>query len=222
MNLVLLGAPGSGKGTQARRIAEWMNVPQLSTGDMLRAAVAAGTAVGKRAKDVMDSGALVSDKIVSAVVSERLDVADTEEGAVFDGFPRTVAQAEDLDRLLEERNRAIDCALEIHAEDGRLVDRIVGRFTCADCGEGYHEIYKRPRVDGKCDVCGGGMFSRRTDDNEKTVRRRLKAYYAETAPLIARYRERGLLRQVDGSKSISEVSAAIDRLLGRVGNGPAA
>ena len=196
MNLVLLGAPGSGKGTQARRIAGWMRVPQLSTGDMLRAAVAAGTSVGKRAKDVMESGALVSDEIVSGVVSERLDAPDTESGAVFDGYPRTVAQAEDLDRLLEERNRAIDCTLEIQTDDGRLVERIVGRFTCMDCAEGYHDIYKRTRVEGECDICGGTRFSRRADDNEETVRRRLTAYYSETAPLIARYRELGLLRRV--------------------------
>ncbi len=215
MNLILLGAPGSGKGTQARRISDWMTVPQLSTGDMLRAAVSAGTPVGLRAKAVMESGALVSDAIVSGVVAERLDEPDTATGAVFDGYPRTVAQAEDLDRLLAERGRAVNRVLEIRIDDAELVERITGRFTCATCGEGYHDAHKRPAVEGRCDSCGGSEFSRRADDNEATVRRRLEAYHSETAPLVARYREEGLLRKVDGSKAIAKVAAAIDAALDR-------
>ncbi len=222
MNLVLLGAPGSGKGTQARRISEWMEVPQLSTGDMLRAAVAAGSPVGQRAKEVMERGSLVSDEIVSGVVADRLDAPDTAAGVVFDGYPRTVAQAVDLDRLLAERERRLDRAIEMRTAENALVERITGRFTCANCGEGYHDEYKRPAVDGRCDACGGGEFSRRADDNEATVRRRLEAYHLETAPLIERYREQGLLRQVDGSKQIAEVAAAIDAALGRGGDGSAA
>ena len=218
MNLVLLGAPGSGKGTQARRISDWMAVPQLSTGDMLRAAVSAGTPVGLRAKAVMDRGALVSDAIVSGVVADRLDEPDTSTGVVFDGYPRTVAQAEDLDRLLSERGRAVDRVLEIRINDAELVERITGRFTCATCGEGYHDAYKLPAVEGRCDRCGGSEFSRRADDNEATVRRRLKAYHSETAPLVARYRDKGLLRDVDGSRAIAEVAAAVDAALGRGGN----
>ena len=217
MNLVLLGAPGSGKGTQGRRISEWMAVPQLSTGDMLRAAVAARTPVGLRAREVMESGALVSDEIVSGVVAERLDAPDTTAGAVFDGYPRTVPQAEDLDRLLDERGRQIDRVLEIHTDDSELVERITGRFTCADCGAGYHDRYKRPQIESRCDECGGGNFTRRADDNEETVRRRLEAYNSETAPLIARYRSKGLLRQVDGSNAIAMVAVAIDAVLGRGG-----
>ncbi len=215
MNVVLLGAPGSGKGTQARRIADWMGVPQLSTGDMLRAAVESGSPVGVRAKEVMDRGALVSDDIVSGVVAERLDGPDTEPGAVFDGYPRTVAQAADLDRLLSERERKVDRVLEIRTEDSLLVERIVRRFTCEACGEGYHEVHKRPAVDGVCDRCGGTRFSRRADDNEETVRRRLDSYHRETSPLIARYRASGLLTSVDGAVAIDEVATAVDAALGR-------
>ena len=222
MNVILLGAPGSGKGTQARRISEWMAVPQLSTGDMLRAAVAAGSAVGRRAREVMERGALVSDEIVSGVIAERLDAPDTRSGAVFDGYPRTVAQAADLERLLAERERSLDCVLEIETDESILLERITGRFTCAACGEGYHDTHKRPSVPGVCDGCGGTGFSRRSDDNEDTVRQRLVAYHGETAPLVARYREMGLLRQVDGSEAIAEVALAIDAALGRGEGGAAA
>jgi len=215
MNVVLLGAPGSGKGTQARRIAEWMRVPQLSTGDMLREAVDAGTDVGRQAQAVMDSGGLVPDRVVSGVVADRLDRPDTAAGAVFDGYPRTLAQAEDLDRLLGQRGRAVGCALEIRLGEQVLEERIVGRFSCSACGEGYHSRYKPPATENVCDGCGASAFLRRADDNPDTVRRRLAAYHGETAPLIARYREAALLRVVDGGGSIDEVAAQVDAALGR-------
>ena len=213
MNLVLLGAPGSGKGTQGRRIAARLGVPQLSTGDMLRGAVAAGSPVGKTAKAVMERGELVSDDIVSGVVAERLDAPDTAPGAVFDGYPRTRPQAVDLDRLLQARRRRVNCALEIDVDDSLLAERITGRYTCTACGEGYHDRFKQPAVAGRCDACGGGSFARRADDNVETVRQRLAAYHAETAPLVDFYRAAGKLRRVDGGRSIAEVRERIDAVL---------
>ena len=209
MNVILLGPPGAGKGTQARLLAEREGMIQLSTGDMLRAAVASGSEVGQRAKAVMEAGDLVSDDIVIGVVSERLDQPDARRGVIFDGFPRTTAQAEALDALLAEKGLTLDAAISMEVDDDALVDRISGRFTCAGCGEGYHETHKRPAVEGVCDKCGGTEFKRRADDNAETVRARLKAYHAETAPLIAYYQRQGKLKTVDGMAGIDAVAAEI-------------
>jgi adenylate kinase len=214
MNVILLGPPGAGKGTQARRLMERMGLIQLSTGDMLRAAVAAGTAVGRKAQEVMEAGQLVSDEIVIGVVSERLDEPDTEAGVIFDGFPRTVAQAEALDRLLGEKGLTLDAVVSMEVEDELLIDRVSGRYTCAGCGEGYHDKFKRPAEEGVCDNCGGTEFIRRPDDNAETVRARLDAYHAETAPLIDYYTGTGKLRQVDGMAEIDEVTRSIRKALG--------
>lgn len=219
MNIILLGPPGAGKGTQARMLTERHGMVQLSTGDMLRAAVAAGTEVGRKAKAVMDAGQLVSDEIVIGVVAERLDQPDVAKGIIFDGFPRTAPQAEALDRLLDERGMTLDAVVSMEVDDERLVDRVSGRFTCAKCGEGYHDSFKQPKAPGVCDVCGSTEFKRRADDNAGTVRQRLVAYNADTAPLIAYYEGRGKLTRVDGMASIDEVSAALDRALGAAAKG---
>ena len=213
MNIILLGPPGAGKGTQARRLMERDGMVQLSTGDMLRAAVAAQTEVGRKAKAVMDAGELVSDEIVIGVVADRLDQPDVSKGLIFDGFPRTEAQAAALDRLLAERDMTLDSVISMEVDDEKLVDRISGRFTCAKCGEGYHDRYKQPKKPGVCDVCASTEFKRRPDDNEATVRQRLVAYHGETAPLIAYYQARGKLTKIDGMAPIDEVARSIDRAL---------
>ena len=215
MNIILLGPPGAGKGTQARILMERHAMVQLSTGDMLRAAVKAGTGIGRRAKAVMDAGELVSDEIVIGIVSERLDEPDIAGGVIFDGFPRTEAQAEALDRLLEAKGMALDAVVSMEVDDDLLVDRISGRFTCAACGEGYHDRHKPPATEGVCDNCGGTEFKRRPDDNAETVRARLTAYHAETAPLIAHYRRAGKLAQIDGMAEIGAVAEAVEAALGR-------
>jgi adenylate kinase len=186
-----------------------MGLIQLSTGDMLRAAVAAGSEVGKKAKAVMAAGELVSDEIVIGVVADRLDQPDARSGVIFDGFPRTVAQAEALDRLLAEKGLTLDAVVAMDVDDDRLVDRVSGRFTCAACGEGYHDTHKRPVREGVCDVCGATEFKRRADDNAETVRSRLAAYHADTAPLIGYYSGTGKLKTVDGMADIGEVARAI-------------
>jgi adenylate kinase len=209
MNVILLGPPGAGKGTQARILMDDMGLIQLSTGDMLRAAVAAASEVGKKAKAVMAAGELVSDEIVIGVVADRLDQPDARSGVIFDGFPRTVAQAEALDRLLAEKGLTLDAVVAMDVDDDRLVDRVSGRFTCAACGEGYHDTHKRPVREGVCDVCGATEFKRRADDNAETVRSRLAAYHADTAPLIGYYSGTGKLKTVDGMADIGEVARAI-------------
>lgn len=214
MNIILLGPPGAGKGTQARIIEERHGLVQLSTGDMLRAAVAAGSEVGKKAKVVMEAGQLVSDEIVIGVVSERLDQPDVKAGAIFDGFPRTAAQAEALDGLLVEKGMILDAVVSMDVDDDLLVDRVSGRYTCANCGEGYHDSHKRPVQEGVCDKCGSTEFNRRADDNAETVRSRLKAYHADTAPLIEYYKRAGKLKTVDGMADIDTVAAEIDAALG--------
>lgn len=215
MNLILLGPPGAGKGTQAKMLGDRRGLVQLSTGDMLRAAAAAGTEVGRKAKDVMDRGELVSDDIVIDIISDRIDEPDCARGFILDGFPRTVAQAEALDRLLEEKQKTLDSVVVMNVDDGRLVDRITGRFTCANCGEGYHDTAKRPAVDGVCDRCGGTEFTRRADDTEETVRSRLQAYHAQTEPLVDYYEARGKLRSVDGMAEIQTVAEEIDEVLSK-------
>jgi adenylate kinase len=212
MNIILLGPPGAGKGTQAQRLQAERGMLQLSTGDMLRAAVASGSPVGLKAKAVMEAGELVSDAIVSALIGERLDDMG-DAGAIFDGYPRTRAQAEALDLLLAERGRRLDSVIEICVDEDALVERIVGRFSCAACGASYHQVFKRPKVEDVCDVCGSTEFKRRPDDNEETVRTRLAEYRAKTAPILPYYEERGLVRRVDGMGTVEEVAAEIDAVL---------
>jgi adenylate kinase len=212
VNIILLGPPGAGKGTQAARLEADRGMIQLSTGDMLRSAVAAGTPVGLKAKAVMEAGELVSDAIVSALIGERLDAIGSA-GAIFDGFPRTKAQAEALDLLLSERGRKLDRVIELEVDEDALVARITGRFSCAVCGAPYHDTFKRPKVDGTCDVCGSHDFKRRPDDNEETVRTRLAEYRAKTAPILPYYEERGLVSRVDGMAAVDEVADAIEAVL---------
>jgi adenylate kinase len=209
MRLLLLGPPGAGKGTQAERVAAKYRIAHLSTGDMLREAVAAGTQVGRQAKSIMDAGRLVPDDVMIRLVADRIAQPDCARGFVLDGFPRTLAQAEALDRLLEERRLELDLVLEITVEDEALIERISGRFACARCGVGYHDRFKQPQVPGVCDACGSREFVRREDDNAETVRARLEAYHAQTAPLLPYYREKGLLRVVDGMAEIDQVTAAV-------------
>jgi adenylate kinase len=213
LNIILLGPPGAGKGTQARIITENRGMVQLSTGDMLRAAVAAGTEVGQKADVVMKAGGLVSDDIVIGVVSERLDQPDVENGVIFDGFPRTSAQAKALDDLLADKGMTLDAVIDMQVDDAAMVKRISGRYTCAMCGEGYHDTEKKPSVEGVCDKCGSTEFKRRKDDNAETVAARLKQYHAETAPLIAYYEDTGKLRAVDGMADIDSVTRAIASIL---------
>ena len=213
LNLILLGPPGAGKGTQAAKLEQDLGMVQLSTGDMLRAAVAARSPVGLEAKAVMDSGGLVSDEIVTGILSERLDQDDVRRGFILDGYPRTAAQAEALDRLLAEKGLSLDHVIELVVDEDALVDRITGRFSCASCGAGYHDRYKQPKVAGTCDVCGSQAFKRRPDDNEATVRNRLAEYRAKTAPILPYYEARGLVRRIDGMASIDQVEAGIEAIL---------
>ena len=212
MNIILLGPPGAGKGTQAARLQANRGMIQLSTGDMLREAVAAGTPIGLKAKAIMEKGELVSDAIVSALIGEQLDVAG-EAGAIFDGYPRTQAQAEALDLLLSERGRKLDHVIELVVDEDELVKRITGRFTCANCGTGYHDTFRPTAVPGVCDVCGSTEFKRRKDDNEETVRTRMAEYRAKTAPILPYYEARGLVRRVEGMASVEDVAAQIDAIL---------
>ena len=212
MNIILLGPPGAGKGTQAARLEKTRGMVQLSTGDMLRAAVAQGTPVGLQAKAVMEAGELVSDDIVSALIGERLD-SRGGKGAIFDGYPRTRAQAESLDALLSERGCRLDHVIELEVDEEALVKRITGRFSCSNCGAPYHDKYKLPKEQGTCDVCGAHEFRQRPDDNEETVRTRLAEYRAKTAPILPYYEDRGLVTRVDGMAPVDEVAAAIDAIL---------
>jgi adenylate kinase len=214
MNLILLGAPGSGKGTQAKRIAEAFGIVQLSTGDMLRAEARSGTAIGRQADEIMKSGRLVPDQMIIDLIDSRLDREDCRPGFILDGFPRTLPQAIALDEMLAKRHLELDGVISIEVDDEAMVERISGRFTCAKCGEGYHDRFKRPKVDGVCDVCGSTEFTRRADDNAETVRQRLKAYHSQTKPIVAYYDARGLVRRVDGMRPIDEVTAEILAALG--------
>jgi adenylate kinase len=213
VNIILLGPPGAGKGTQASKLVADRGMVQLSTGDMLRAAVKAGTPIGLKAKAVMEAGELVSDEIVSGLIGEKLDSMAASEGAIFDGYPRTEAQAHSLDEILASRGRVLDHVIELEVDEDALVERITGRYTCANCGEGYHDRFKQPKVAGVCDVCGSAEFKRRPDDNEETVRTRMAEYRAKTAPILPVYEARGLVRRVDGMADMADVSAAIAAIL---------
>ncbi|MBN8817390.1 MAG: adenylate kinase [Sphingomonas sp.] len=213
MNIILLGPPGAGKGTQAQTLVAERGMVQLSTGDMLRAAVKAGTPIGLKAKAVMEAGELVSDEIVSGIIGEALDALAADTGVIFDGYPRTAPQAHSLDTLLADRGRQLDHVIELEVDEDALVDRITGRFTCASCGEGYHDRYKQPKVAGTCDKCGGTEFKRRPDDNEETVRTRMAEYRAKTAPILPIYEARGIVSRVDGMADIAVVSKAVAAIL---------
>lgn len=212
MRLILLGPPGAGKGTQAHRLVDKYSIPQLSTGDMLRAAVAAGTETGKRAKDIMDAGGLVSDDIVNAIISDRIEQDDCVNGFILDGYPRTLQQADATETLLSSKGMKLDAVVELAVDDSVLVERISGRYTCANCGAGYHDVNLKPAQEGVCDKCEGTEFKRRPDDRAETVVDRLQTYYKETAPLIGYYYAKGLLRSVDGMAEIDDVTKEIDAL----------
>ena len=213
MNIILLGPPGAGKGTQAARLVEHHGMRQLSTGDMLRAAVKAETPVGLEAKAIMERGELVSDEIVSKLIDAELAAMGPEMGAIFDGYPRTAAQAGQLDAILAQHGRKLDHVIELEVDEDALVERITGRFTCASCGTGYHDVYKQPATAGTCDKCGGHEFKRRPDDNEETVRTRMTEYRAKTAPILPLYEARGIVARVDGMAHIDEVTAEIERIV---------
>lgn len=214
MNLILLGAPGAGKGTQAKRLQDTYDIVQLSTGDMLRAEVASGSELGRKAKSIIDSGQLVPDELIIDLIARRIDRDDCRKGFILDGFPRTVPQARALDALLAERKLRIDHVLVIQTDDEAMVERITGRFTCVRCGAGYHDRFQRPKVDGVCDTCGGTEFSRRADDNAETVRARLKTYNEMTTPIVDYYRQKGVVRTVDGMASIDEVTRQLKEVIG--------
>lgn len=215
LNIILLGPPGAGKGTQAALLVEKYGMVQLSTGDMLRETRKADTPLGRQVADVMDSGALVSDEIVSAMIDAKLASLSTETGVIFDGYPRTEAQAVSLDGLLTSHSRTLDRVIELAVDEDALVARIVGRFTCGQCGEGYHDTFKQPATLGVCDKCGSTEFKRRADDNEDTVRTRMAEYRGKTAPILPIYETRDLVSRVDGMAAIADVTLAIDAILTR-------
>lgn len=215
MNLILLGPPGAGKGTQAAFLQKQYNLCHLSTGDMLRATVASGSAMGKKLQDIMSSGNLVPDAIMVDMIRERIKAEDCREGFILDGFPRTIAQAEALDDMLDREGQALDHVIELKVRDAEMVERISGRYACAKCGAGYHDSFKQPATQGVCDACGGTEFTRRKDDQPETVARRLEAYHEQTAPLLPYYEKRGVLRSVDGMAEIGGVTGQIKAIVSR-------
>jgi adenylate kinase len=213
MNLILLGPPGAGKGTQAKRLEQKHGLVQLATGDMLRRAVASGSPLGQRVKAIMESGQLVPDDIIIEMIADRIAAPDAARGFILDGFPRTVPQAEALDAMLAERGRKLDHVILMEVDEPALIERIAGRYACPDCGASYHERYKRPQVEGKCDVCGSTALVHRVDDRPETVATRLAAYRNQTAPILPYYRARGILRSVDGMAEIDEVAREIEAVI---------
>jgi adenylate kinase len=213
MNIILLGPPGAGKGTQAKRIEEKHGSVQLSTGDMLRSAIRAGSPIGLKAKPIMEAGRLVPDEILIDMIAERIALPDCARGFILDGFPRTVVQAEALDQMLARVGKRLDHVIEMRVDEAALLDRITGRFTCGKCGTGYHDRYKLPKVEGVCDVCGAKDFTRRADDTAEAMKTRLAAYHTQTAPILPYYRATGLYSDVDGMAAIDEVTRQIEAVL---------
>ena len=213
MNIILLGPPGAGKGTQAKFLEDSFKIIQLSTGDMLRAAVKSGSELGRQAKEIMEAGKLVPDTLVINLISERIDQADAKNGYILDGFPRTVPQAEALDTMLSQKGQKLDHVIEMKVVDDVLVERICGRYSCAKCGAGYHDSFQKPKVAGVCDGCGGTEFKRRADDNAETVKTRLAQYHAQTAPILPYYQGKGILKSVDGMADIAEVTRQLEAIL---------
>jgi adenylate kinase len=213
MNLILLGPPGAGKGTQAKRLAQTHGLVQLATGDMVRAAIASGSEVGRRVKAIYDAGQLVPDDIIIQMIAERIGQPDSARGFILDGFPRTVPQAEALDAMLAARGQALDHVILIEVDEAALVDRIAGRFTCQGCGASFHERYRRPQVEGVCDVCGGADLVHRADDRPEAVKTRFEVYRRQTEPILPYYRARGILRTVNGMADIDEVTRQIEELI---------
>ena len=214
MILMLLGPPGCGKGTQAKRLEGAHGLVQLSTGDMLRAAVASGSEMGRQAKTVMEAGELMPDEIMIEIISERIDQPDCANGFILDGFPRTTPQATALDKLLAVKSLSLGQVIELKVDEEALVERITGRYSCSNCGSGYHDKFQKPKQDGICDSCGGAEFTRRTDDNEETVRSRLGAYHAQTAEIVPYYEQKGILAKIDGMQDIEDVTASIQGVIG--------
>ena len=214
MNLILMGPPGAGKGTQSQRLEKTLGIVQLSTGDMLRAEVASGSDLGKEAKEVMESGGLVSDQLIIAMISSRIDQEDCKSGFILDGFPRTTPQAEALDGMLKDKGLKIERVIEMKVDDEAMVKRITGRFTCAGCGAGYHDEFQKPEKEGVCDQCGDTEFTRRADDNAETVRARLQAYHEQTAPILSYYEKKGAMKSVNGMATIDEVTEQLNAVLG--------
>jgi adenylate kinase len=214
MNLILLGPPGAGKGTQAKWLEDHYGILQLSTGDMLRSEVASGSELGKQAKEIMETGGLVSDELILSMIFSRMKQSDYKPGCILDGFPRTIPQAEALDKMLVENDIKIDHVIEMRVDDESMVERITGRFTCSECGMGYHDSFKKPKVEEVCDNCGGTDFVRRADDNTETVRSRLSNYHEQTEPIISYYGDKGILRTIDGMQAIDEVTKQLKRVIG--------
>jgi adenylate kinase len=213
MNIILLGPPGAGKGTQAQRLQNDVGMIQLSTGDMLRAEMKSGSALGEQAKGIVASGKLVPDALMVGLIEDRIARPDCAKGFILDGFPRTEAQARALDTMLDKTGRKLDQVIEMEVDEAALTERVVGRFTCAKCGTGYHDKFKRPKVEGVCDVCGSTEFSRRPDDNAETMKTRMAAYRAQTEPLLPYYRAKGILKKVDGMAAMDEVYRQIRAVL---------